>query len=704
MTDPTSRPYADAAALYWDAGWRGILPLPAGRKASPPTGWTGRGGAWPSRPDVQAWRDGHEGAGNLGLRLPEDIIGLDVDNYSGKTGAATLAAATEQYGELPATWRSTSRDDGVSGIRLYRIPPGLAWPGELGPGTEIIQHIHRYVVAWPSVHPEGRVYRWITPDGLTAATAIPSPDDLPTLPDSWVAGVTQGRLFEDLVKADLNDLQITAWLTAHGAGPQCVAVKMTVDRYITERLTGTGSRHDAARDATARLMRMAAEGHTGIIAAVNEIGTAFRGAILADTNRAQDQGEWQRLYIGAIRLAAVDTPSRPPQDPCIVPDVTVLDISTVTVEDAAEATRKRALEAEVAQQRLRRDARRTLDNEDATAAFRVPPSRFSLIEELQVADDPAVYTIDQLLPTNGNVLLAAGFKAGKTTLISHLAACLADGKPFFDNHPVIVPDGRIAIFNYEVGESQYRQWLRDIDIAATPLVSVLHLRGYRLPLLSPHVEDWTVRWLAERDIRVWIVDPFARAATGINENDNTEVGRFLDTLDVIKERAGVTELILSTHTGRQEFEEGQERARGATRLDDWADVRWLLVKDDNDQRYFRATGRDVDVPEMALEFNETTRGLRIAGGTRTANKRTRLVDSIVSVVETNPGISQLRLRAAVRQIVGGISQDALDDGVWDAARSHRIRVEQGEKGKPSRHFPAGPTALNAVVSPELVPE
>jgi len=288
MTDPTSRPYADAATLYWDAGWRGILPLPAGRKASPPAGWTGRGGAWPSRPDVQAWCDGNEGAGNLGLRLPDDIIGLDVDNYSGKTGAATLAAAVERYGELPPTWRSTSRDDGVSGIRLYRIPAGLAWPGELGPGTEIIQHIHRYVVAWPSIHPEGRVYRWITPDGVTTAAGIPAPDELPALPDSWIAGVTQGRLFEDLVKANLNDLEITAWLTAHGAGTPCAAVKMTVDRYITERLTGTGSRHDAARDATARLMRMATEGHTGIITAVNEIGTAFRGAILADTNRAQD--------------------------------------------------------------------------------------------------------------------------------------------------------------------------------------------------------------------------------------------------------------------------------------------------------------------------------------------------------------------------------------------------------------------------------
>lgn len=694
MTDPTSRPYADAAVLYWDAGWRGILPLPVGRKASPPTGWTGRGGAWPSRPDVRAWCDGNEGAGNLGLRLPEDIIGLDVDNYSGKTGAATLAAAVERYGELPPTWRSTSRGDGVSGIRLYRIPAGLAWPGELGPGTEIIQHIHRYVVAWPSIHPEGRVYRWITPDGVTAAAGIPSPDVLPSLPDSWIAGVTQGRLFEDLVKANLNDLEITAWLTAHGAGIPCVAVKMTVDRYITERLTGTGSRHDAARDATARLMRMAAEGHTGIVAAVNEIGVAFRGAILADTNRAQDQGEWQRLYLGAIRIAAVDTPSTPPQDPCIIPDVTVLDVSTITVEDAAEATRKRALEAETAQQRLRRDARRVLDNEDATAAFRVPPSTFSLVEELQIPDEPVIYTVDQVMPTGSNVLLTAQFKAGKTTLVNHLTHCLADQEKFLATFPVTPPNGRVGLFNYEVDERQYRRWLREIGIAAEPLVSVLNLRGYRLPLTAQHTEDWIVQWLTDRDISVWIVDPFARAfvGSGTSENDNTEVGRFLDTLDVIKTRAGVSELVLPTHTGRAEVEQGQERARGATRLDDWADVRWMLTKDSEDTRYFSATGRDVEYPEAALQFEESTRSPRIVGSSRVKESNKRLEQAVLAVVETTPGISLRQLRVAVRQIVRHATNSLIDDAVTMTEAGRKIRIEDGPRGA-HKHYLSGPTVL-----------
>jgi hypothetical protein len=107
--------------------------LPARRKFPPPTDWIGHTAPYPSWPDVQAWTDGDEGAGNLALRLPPDVLGLDVDNYAGKTGADTIAQLTAQYGPLPAAPNSTSRDDG-SGIRLYRVPEGHGWRDNLRAG------------------------------------------------------------------------------------------------------------------------------------------------------------------------------------------------------------------------------------------------------------------------------------------------------------------------------------------------------------------------------------------------------------------------------------------------------------------------------------------------------------------------------------------------------------------------------------------
>lgn len=79
---------------------------------------------------------------------------------------------------------STSRGDGVSGIRLFRVPAGRAWR-DLGPGVETIHAGWRYVVAAPSVHPEGREYRWLDADGNRIDNP-PRFDTLPELPAAWV--------------------------------------------------------------------------------------------------------------------------------------------------------------------------------------------------------------------------------------------------------------------------------------------------------------------------------------------------------------------------------------------------------------------------------------------------------------------------------------------------------------------------------------
>src|SRR5215208_5521093 len=141
-----SAPFADTAHAYRSAGWAPI-PLPVRGKFPPPTGWTGYAGAYPSGADVQAWADNGHGAGNIGLRLGDTVLGLDVDNYGDKPGEMTMLDAVDRLGPLPQAPRSTSRpDDSISGIRFYRIPAGRRWADVLGPGVEVIHHGHRYAV------------------------------------------------------------------------------------------------------------------------------------------------------------------------------------------------------------------------------------------------------------------------------------------------------------------------------------------------------------------------------------------------------------------------------------------------------------------------------------------------------------------------------------------------------------------------------
>jgi putative DNA primase/helicase len=183
-------PYARAAEVYRAAGWQGVLPVVG--KNTPPGGFTGRQGAWPDDDQVRRWI-AERGADNVGLRLPADVIGIDVDAHSGRPGLATLEWFEQTYGPLPATWTSTSRADG-SRIALFRVPPGISWVSDLGrdSAVEIIRHSHRYAVVWPSVHPDTHgTYRWHTPDGVTVERP-PHRDELSQLPAEWITALSRG--------------------------------------------------------------------------------------------------------------------------------------------------------------------------------------------------------------------------------------------------------------------------------------------------------------------------------------------------------------------------------------------------------------------------------------------------------------------------------------------------------------------------------
>jgi len=318
----------------------------------------------------------------------------------------------------------------------------------------------------------------------------------------------------------------------------------------------------------------------------------------------------------------------------IQPDAEALDAKTL-----AELRHRQEVAAEARRQQVKREARKLVDAEEFALTWREPPSKLTLVDELAEPDEPTRYRVGKLLPVGGNAVLTAAFKAGKTTLCNNLLRSLADGDKFLGRFDVERPDGRIAVFNYEVSDGQFRHWLRRIGIANPDRVCVLNLRGFRMPIVHSLVEDWVTKWLIEHDVRVWIVDPFARAMVGSgDENSNMDVGVMLDTLDVIKGRAGVGELILPTHTGRIEQAAGMERARGATRLDDWADVRWLLTADEQSRRFFRAHGRDVEVDEELLTLDPDTGRLTMGGHDRRGMAAKDHSGEVVDWVRDHPGL------------------------------------------------------------------
>lgn len=192
--------YGHAAPLYWRHGWTCPIPLPPGRKSPVRVGYTGAGARLVSWPDLQTWCEDFP-HGNIALRLLPGVIGIDVDDYGDKVGRTTQLAAETAWGPLPATWSSTSRGPGQhSRIHLYRLPADLdvsraerVIVETFGEDIQVIRSDHRYIVAWPSIHPDtGAAYRWYAPGGNEAD--IPDVSALTHLPDAWIAGLTGGAV------------------------------------------------------------------------------------------------------------------------------------------------------------------------------------------------------------------------------------------------------------------------------------------------------------------------------------------------------------------------------------------------------------------------------------------------------------------------------------------------------------------------------
>jgi len=335
--------YAAAYPLYRDRGWNPIK-LRAGIKFPPPAGFTGRDGADPSGADMHAWAE-EEPDGNLAIRLPVDVVGIDVDAYDGKTGAQTLAEAEKRWGKLPYSPRSTSRDDGASGIRLYRIPPGVELVGvidfpELGIGDiEICQRHHRYVMGWPSIHPSGRKYQWLGIDN-GPLDEPPAPDDIPELPVAWLEGLRKQHNGAEFGGDGSYDVR---QVLTEGQMSRRVAWKLGEATLACQG----ASRHDHTRDNVLAMLRYGKQGDTGVLPALKALQKAFVAAVGPDrpggpTQAAAEFGDFVNGERVAALLAQPDyddwtegfaaagEPSTSGDEPGVVVEPSLLELRGVT--------------------------------------------------------------------------------------------------------------------------------------------------------------------------------------------------------------------------------------------------------------------------------------------------------------------------------------------------------------------------------------
>lgn len=297
-------PFTIAAPDYIGAGWT-VVVLPQRRKAPPPMGTTGRPASAPTPETVARWR---RNGGNIAVRLPSTVVGVDVDAYGDKVALDTLSHLESKFGTLPPTWVSSARSI-PSGIRWFRVPAGLEW-SDVGPGIELVWWGHRYAVVPPSLHPEGMAYQWRDPSGASVQL-LPEEHDLAELPTAWVTALSS-EARPAWSAAPASHAEVQSWMEARRASlSPCPEMGR---RALWPH--GGESAHTRLNSVVARLVRTASDGHPGFAKAIESVTEAFVAEVTTrgrSGRRAPHEAllEVQRSVAGAVaRMGQEPPPAR----------------------------------------------------------------------------------------------------------------------------------------------------------------------------------------------------------------------------------------------------------------------------------------------------------------------------------------------------------------------------------------------------------
>jgi hypothetical protein len=340
--------------------------------------------------------------------------------------------------------------------------------------------------------------------------------------------------------------------------------------------------------------------------------------------------------------------------------------------------RERRVERELYELQIHREAKRILEAQERGPV--VEPEFLTLRERLKRPRAETRWRIDRWQPLGSRVMLAAQFKAGKTTLVGNYIRSLADGADFLgqDSVSATATTGTIVLLDFEMSEAQLEDWLKDQRIKRDDKVLAIAMRGRAgaFNILDPDVRSRWAKQLKVNGAEVAILDCLRPVLDALGLDEHKDGGRFLVAFDALLREAEVLDALVVHHMGHM-----NERARGDSRFRDWPDAEWRLVRQDeqpHSPRFLSAYGRDVDVSESQLAFDPQTRGLTLVGGSRQDAKATAALDAIVEVLTGTEGLSGRAIKKALAD--SEHSKHAIEDALKNWASSGRLNKVNGPRG------------------------
>ncbi len=306
------------------------------------------------------------------------------------------------------------------------------------------------------------------------------------------------------------------------------------------------------------------------------------------------------------------------------------------------------------------------------------PTFSTLQTLLDQPDEPITWRLGGVQPSGSRVVMAAQYKTGKTTVIRNVVGSLADVVPLFGAFAVTPLAGAIVVLDFEMSARQLKAWYRAGRICHADRVVLLSMRGRvsDFNILDPIVRRRWADRLRDCGASYLVVDCLRPILDALGLDEHREAGRLLVALDALLAEASIPDCLVAHHMGHS-----GERSRGDSRIRDWPDVEWQLVRKTEDAgspRFFRAFGRDVDVAEGQLTWDADTRRLTLIGGSRKDAQVDKVLADVLDVLDRQS--QPMSGRAIKTALADAHARDVIDDALRSGRTTGALQSEPGRQG------------------------
>lgn len=299
---------------------------------------------------------------------------------------------------------------------------------------------------------------------------------------------------------------------------------------------------------------------------------------------------------------------------------------------------------------------------------------------LQQQFPPEVWVVDQLVPDNGVTILSGAPGSFKTWLYMEIAVKVASGRSAFGHFET--KQTGVIVVDEESGRRRLQNRFKQMGATEDTPIHILSRTGYKLKQLYV---DAIIEKAHAVDAGLVIFDSFTRF-TGENADENSS-GDMAKLTELYRQLADEGLSVLVLHHNRKDGAGSSNPAqslRGSSDILASVDCHITVnrVGQSESVKLTQTKNRDVWEPvPFTLRFQENASEFEYVGAAKTPlEERRDLLDKVISVVTTRPGLTKTQLIKQCKQNGVNVGLKKISDLVDELALNSELDMQEASRG------------------------